>query len=476
MPAACRDFAEMAAIVMNTEHYRDLDRQHLWHPYSRHSAIRDTAFPVMVRGEGIYLFDSDGRRYLDAISSWWACNLGHSHPRLVKAIAHQAQRLQHSILGNLSHPGAIELAARLVQLFPDQATPERYAQASRRRRVFFSGDGASAVEAALKMAVQYWHNRGRPERRGFVSLGNAYHGDTLGAVSVGYVPEFHAPFQSLLFPVFRAPAPCCGTCVRGLKPDTCTQECVAPMADILSKHAAELAAVIVEPMCQGAAGMRIYAPACLAKMAALCRKYDILLIADEIAMGFGRTGRMFAFEHAGIDPDIVCLGKGLAGGYLPMSATIVREALYETFADQSVDHTFYHGHTFAGNPLAAAVALETLRIYEEDRIVEHAREAGERLQTALAPIRSLSGVLDVRGFGLLAAVELADEPGQSGPARAQRMAVWLLQQGILIRPLGPVVYLAPPLITPAPVLAQLARQLQEALVQSAACVQEERSS
>jgi len=176
---------------------------------------------------------------------------------------------------------------------------------------------------------------------------------------------------------------------------------------------------------------------------------------------------MFAFEHAGIDPDIVCLGKGLAGGYLPMSATIVREALYETFADEPADHTFYHGHTFAGNPVAAAVALETLKIYEEDRIVEHAREAGERFQTALAPIRGISGVRDVRGLGLLAAVELAESRGQSGPARAQRMAAWLLQQGILIRPLGSVVYLMPPLITPDSVLAQLACQVREALVQSA---------
>ncbi|MBU0716593.1 MAG: adenosylmethionine--8-amino-7-oxononanoate transaminase [Verrucomicrobia bacterium] len=442
---------------MNTENYRDLDRQHLWHPYSRHSAMRDTAFPVIVRGEGVYLFDSDGRRYLDAISSWWACNLGHSHPRLVKAMTSQAQCLQHSILGNLSHPGAIELAARLAELFPD-----------RRRRVFFSGDGASAVEAALKIAVQYWYNRGRPERRRFVSLGNAYHGDTLGAVSVGYVPEFHAPFQPLLFPVYRAEAPCCGTCAHNPPPSAvadCVQECVAPMADILEKNAAKIAAVIVEPICQGAAGMRIYAPACLAKMAALCRKHDVLLIADEIAMGFGRTGRMFAFEHAGIDPDIVCLGKGLAGGYLPMSATIVREALYETFTDQPADHTFYHGHTFAGNPVTAAVALETLRIYEEDRIVEHARKAGERLQEAMAPIRGLSGVRDVRGLGLLAVVELAESKGQSGPARARRMAAWLLQQGILIRPLGSVVYLMPPLITPDPVLDQLVGQVREALAQ-----------
>ncbi|MDD5678944.1 MAG: adenosylmethionine--8-amino-7-oxononanoate transaminase [Kiritimatiellae bacterium] len=441
---------------MNTDQYRSIDRQYLWHPYSRHSAIRDTAFPIIVRGEGIYLFDSDGRRYLDAISSWWACNLGHSHPRLGKAMIDQARRLQHSILGNLSHPGAIELAARLVELFP-----------SRRRRVFFSGDGASAVEAALKIAVQYWHNLGRPERCRFVSLENAYHGDTLGAVSVGYVPEFHAPFQPLLFPVYRAAAPCCGTCAQDLRPNTCAQECVSSMADILNKHAAEIAAVIVEPMCQGAAGMRIYAPACLEKMAALCREHDVLLIADEIAMGFGRTGRMFAFEHAGIDPDIVCLGKGLTGGYLPMSATIVREALYETFADSKADHTFYHGHTFAGNPVAAAVALEALLIYEEDRIVERARKAAERLQTAMAPIRGLNGVRDVRGLGLLAVVELAECNGQSGSERARRMAAWLLNQGVLIRPLGSVVYLMPPLITPVPVLEQLVRKVQEALAQSA---------
>ncbi|MFA5043651.1 MAG: adenosylmethionine--8-amino-7-oxononanoate transaminase [Kiritimatiellia bacterium] len=450
---------------MNTEQYRSLDRRHLWHPYSRHSAIQDTAFPVIVRGEGVYLFDSDGRRYLDAISSWWACNLGHSHPRLVKAMTAQAHCLQHSILGNLSHPGAIELAARLAELFPD-----------RRRRVFFAGDGAGAVEAALKIAVQYWHNRGRPERRRFVSLDSAYHGDTLGAVSVGCLPEFHAPFQSLLFPVFRAPTPCCGTCqatperyaqasARGRLPDTCAQECLADLAEILEKNASAIAAVIVESMCQGAAGMRIYAPACLAKMAALCREYDVLLIVDEIAMGFGRTGRMFAFEHAGIDPDIVCVGKGLAGGYLPMSATIVREAIYETFADSKADHTFYHGHTFAGNPVAAAVALETLRIYEQDRIVERAREAGERLQAALAPLRGLSGVRDVRGLGLLAAVELDENKGQSGPERAKRAAAWLLQQGVLIRPLGSVVYLMPPLITPAPVLEQLAGRVREAIIQ-----------
>ncbi|MBI2438929.1 MAG: adenosylmethionine--8-amino-7-oxononanoate transaminase [Lentisphaerae bacterium] len=440
---------------MNTDQYRSLSRQYLWHPYSRHSAIRDNEFLVIVRGEGIYLFDNDGRRYLDAISSWWACNLGHSHPRLIKALVQQAQRLQHSILGNLAHPGAIELAERLSQLFPDQ-----------RRRVFFSGDGASAVEAALKLAVQYWHNLGRPERRRFVALENAYHGDTLGAVAVGYVPEFHAPFRDLLFPVLRVEAPCCGVCARGLPSDTCQQVCLAQMAETLQEHASEIAAVIVEPLCQAAAGMRIYSGECLAKIAALCREHDVLLIDDEIAMGFGRTGVMFAFEHAEIDPDIVCLGKGLAGGYLPMSATVVREELYQTFADEPLDHTFYHGHTFAGNPLAAAVALETLRIYAEDRIVEYARQAGRQLLSAMAPVRDLNGVRDVRGLGLLVAVELAENKAREGASRAQRIAAWLLKQGILIRPLGPVVYLMPPLITPEAVLVQLAGQVRQAIAEN----------
>lgn len=435
-----------------SEKLRTVDRRYLWHPYSRHSAIQNGDFPVIVRAEGLYLFDHEGRRYLDAISSWWACNLGHSHPRLVKALLEQGKRLQHSILANLSHPGAILLAERLIQFFSDK-----------RRRVFFAGDGASAVEAALKMAVQYWHNRGRPERHSFVALENAYHGDTLGAVAVGYQAQFHAAFKPLLFPVLRAEAPCCGTCARGLAPDNCRQECLADLENIVAEHAAEIAAVVVEPLCQAAAGMRIYSADCLKKIAALCQQHDILLIADEIAVGFGRTGSMFAFQQAGIEPDIVCLGKGLAGGYLPMSATIVREKLYETFADKPTDHTFYHGHTFAGNPLAAAVALETLSVYEEDHVVEYARKAGQQLLDAMAPLRDFSGVRDVRGLGLLVAVELADKKGKPDAARAARIAAALLKQGILIRPLGAVLYLMPPLITPGAVLAELADQVRQAV-------------
>ncbi len=434
---------------MNTDAYRELDRRYLWHPYSRHSAMRDQAFPVIVRGEGVYLYDSDGRRYVDGISSWWACLLGHGHPRLLRALADQAARLQHSILGNLSHPPAIELAARLAALCPDS-----------RRRVFFSGDGASAVEAALKIAVQYWSNLGQPNRCRLVSLENAYHGDTLGAVSVGFLPAFHAPFARLCAPVLRAPAPRCAACPRGLRPADCGGACADGLELLLAARGGEVAAVIVESICQGAAGMRLYAPAFLRRAADACRACGALLIADEIAMGLGRTGRRLAFEHAGVDPDLVCVGKGLAGGYLPISATIVRESVYEAFDDGPRDGTFYHGHTFAGNPLAAAVALETLGVLEDERLVERSREVGERLRRALEPLRAVPGVRDVRGLGLLAAVEFDGEA--AGAARAARAARRLIEAGLLLRPLGPVLYIAPPLTIPEAVLDEAAAALRAA--------------
>ena len=313
----------------------------LWHPYTRFSTFESDPLPVIVRGEGIYLFDDQGHRYLDAISSWWACALGHGHPRIVAAIQKQAAELQHSILGNLSHPRAVELAAKLAGLMP---TPDRH--------VLFSSDGASAVEAALKISLQYWHNVGRPEKQRFAALEESYHGDTLGAVAVGYLDHFHKPFNSVVFPAFRASPQSDG---------------LAGVADMITKHADELAAVIVEPLCQGAAGMKMYPADYLRQLGELCRNQNMLLIVDEIATGFGRTGRMFAFEHAGIDPDIVCVGKALSGGYLPISAAIVKDDIYQTFSDKPADHTFYHGHTFCGNPIAAAAAMEALTLYEQER-------------------------------------------------------------------------------------------------------------
>ncbi len=438
-----------------TSHYWDLDRTSLWHPYTRHSALKGEPFPIITRGEGAYLFDSEQRRYIDAIASWWACNLGHSHPRLIEAITRQAKELQHSILGNLTHPRAIELADRLVRLFPD-----------RRRRVLFASDGASAVEAALRVAVQYRHNLGEHGKCRFVALEGGYHGDTIGAMSVGYLPSFHEPYRSMLFPVHQAEAPCCyAPCLYGKAPRACDTECFSSMERIVEEHAGELAGVIVEPLCQGAAGMRIYPAAYLTRLGELCRKHEILLIVDEIAMGFGRTGKMFAFEHAGIDPDIVCLGKSLSGGYLPISATVVREEIFEAFSDEPEDHTFYHGHTFAGNPIASAAAIECLEIYEDERIVERANRLGQILAGELQAFESIPGVTNVRSLGMVGAFDLADLPGgESGAGRAQRLRHTLTRRGILLRPLGSTVYLMPPLIVEEEVLREVVQAIKENIV------------
>jgi len=433
----------------------ELDRQSVWHPFTRHSAMEGDPFPVISRGKGVHLFDADGRRYVDAISSWWACNLGHSHPRLVEAIKRQAERLQHSILGNLSHANAAELAAEIAGLFPDEG-----------RRILFASDGACAVEAALRVAIQYWHNIGRPERRRFVALREGYHGDTLGAMSLGYMPSFHAAYEHVVSPVFHADAPCCAGCARGCEPATCDVDCFSSMHSIVDTHSAEIAAVVVEPLCQGAAGMRMYSPRYLQELRRLCDTHGILLILDEIAVGMGRTGRMFAFEHAGVVPDMVCLGKGLAGGYLPISVAVVGQKLHATFADTPVDHTLYHGHTFAGNPIATAAALECLRIYRDDGIVGRAQRMGRVLADEMQVFHDTPGTTNLRCLGMIGAVELLDRDGEAGVARAQRVRQALLAKGILLRPLGNVLYLMLPLVTPEDVLRQTVADFHEAIARA----------
>ncbi len=447
--------AAMSSESVDTGRYQAMDRQSVWHPYTKQSVIEAAPLPLITRGEGVYLFDSTGRRYLDAISSWWACNLGHNHPRIVEAIVRQTRELQHSILGNLSHPRAVEAASLLVDLFPDE------------RRVMFASDGSCAVEVALKVALQYWHNVGRPHKNKFVALDFAYHGDTLGAVSVGYLPQFHAAFKPVLFPVFQAPSPCCGACAFHESPGVCLEECFDTMRLIFREHAHELAAVIIEPMCQGAGGMRIHSSEYLKRLGALCAEHEVLLIADEIAVGFGRTGKMFAHQHGGIVPDIVCVGKSLSAGYLPISAAIVREGIFNTFRDRPEDHTFYHGHTFAGNPIAAAAAVETLRVYEEDRIVERAARLGEVLKREFLALAGIAGVGNVRTLGMIGVVELEEGEKRAGMAWAARIRDRLRENGVLLRPLGNVVYVMPPLVTPEPVLRELVGLLGEAMRETA---------
>lgn len=434
---------------MNSDDLRSRDRASIWHPYTRHSGLGQD-FPIIERGDGPYLYDIDGRQYFDAISSWWCCGLGHSHPGIVDAIQSQAQTLQHSILGNLSHHRAIELAERIAALFP-----------SRPRRVFYGSDGASAVEAALKIAVQYWDNAGHSERHRFVSLSGAYHGDTLGAVSVGFMETFHHSFAPVVFDTYTASQPCEGIHGYGLLEHSCDADCLGSIPSLIEEHAAELAAVIVEPLCQGAAGMVMYGPGYLTHLAECCARHDVLLIVDEIATGFGRTGRMFAHEHAGIDPDIICVGKALSGGALPISAAIVTDAIYASFSDEDRDRTFYHGHTFGGNPIACAAALAALDAYAE--LAPPA--AGESpwtgiehnaaiLAASLRDLLDLPGIKDARCLGMIAAVEFNSPPAQ--------MHAELLDHGILLRPLGNVIYLLPPLNVELGILEPVAVAFVEA--------------
>ncbi len=458
---------------MKTQSYSDRDRRNLWHPYTRFSQAG--ALPVIVRGEGPYLVDIDGRRYLDAISSWWACALGHGQPRVIEAIRRQAGELQHSILGNLTHPRAIELADRLARLVEgavrrgqgaaelDEDYPET-PEPTDAWRVLFASDGASAVEAALKIAVQYWFNQGQTEKRLFAALRLGYHGDTLAAMSAGFVPSFHAPFAGVVFPVLQAASPCCGTCAWGLTPEFCGSACLEELRLVLRSHAHELAALIVEPLCMAAGGMRIYAPECLRQMAKICADNRVLLIVDEVAMGFGRTGRMFAFQHAGIRPDIICLGKALSAGYLPISATLARREIADTFSDLPVDRTLCHSHTFSGNPIAAAAALATLDLFRDERVVAQAVAGGALLVAELAPLAERAGVRNVRTLGMIAAVELDPAPDAAAEsARAARLRERLRADGALVRPLGPVLYVMPPLTAPPEALRALAQSLVRAV-------------
>lgn len=421
--------------MKDTRALRDRDRRFVWHPYTRRSSL-DGEFPVIESGEGVYLRDTDGRRYFDAVSSWWACNLGHGHPKVAEAISKQSRVLQHSILGNMSHPCAIELAEGIAGLFPRGG-----------RHVLFGSDGSSAVEAALKVAVQYRHNRGESGREVFVSFEDAYHGDTIGSVSLGFLEGFHRPFRSLVFRVFRVESPCCRVCRHGKQEATCGLECFASMEKTVRENSAGITGVVVESLCQGAAGMRIYSPKYLERLAMLCRETGILLIADEIAMGMGRTGKMFAFDHARIDPDITCMGKGLSAGSLPISATVVKDSIYDSFSDSAgPDRTFFHGHTFAGNPIAAAAAVATLDVYRSDGIVEMAAVLGERMARSFNTMEGMSCVRTVRHAGAVAAIEL-DDGGGTGVALAGRVRERLMSDGILVRPLGNVVYMMPPLVT-----------------------------
>jgi adenosylmethionine-8-amino-7-oxononanoate aminotransferase len=427
---------------LSLEQLRALDRAHLWHPFTPMADWAASDPLVIERGEGVYLFDTEGNRYLDGVSSLW-CNVhGHHHPTLDAALRAQLDRVAHSTLLGVTHPPAIELAARLVELAPEGLT-----------RVFFSDDGATAVEVALKMAFQYWRQKPDPEpgRNLFLALGGAYHGDTLGDASVGGVELFHAMFRPLLFPTLRAPIPHCYRCPLGLERPGCAMACLGEVDRLLTEHPGEVAAVILEPLVQGAAGMIVHPEGYLKGLRDLTRAHGTLLIADEVAVGFGRTGSLFACGREGITPDFLCLAKGLTGGYLPLAATLTTEAISSAFhGTASEGKTFFHGHTFAGNPLGSAVALANLRVFDEERTLENLPPKVDRLAERLARLAGWSNVGEVRQMGLIAGIELVADKATKEPfpwshqvgARVCRDA---RSSGLLLRPLGDVIVIMPPL-------------------------------
>jgi adenosylmethionine---8-amino-7-oxononanoate aminotransferase len=421
---------------------RDWDHAHLWHPFTP-LADWEASDPLIIeRAEGVYLYDVHGRRYLDGVSSLW-CNVhGHRHPALDAAVRSQLDKVAHSTLLGASHPPAIELARRLVERAPEGLT-----------RVFFSDDGATAVEVALKMAFQYWRQKPDPEprRTRFLALGNAYHGDTLGDVSVGGVERFHAMFGPLLFPALRAPSPHCYRCPLGLERPSCATACLDEVARIMEAHRGEVAAVVVEPLVQGAAGMIVHPEGYLRGLRAISREHGALLIADEVAVGFGRTGSLFACEREGVTPDFLCLAKGLTGGYLPLAATLTTEEVYSAFYGTAAEgKTFYHGHTYGGNPLGAAVALASLQVFDDEETLARLAPKVARLSERLAEFSERPHVGDVRQVGLIAGVELVADKATKTPYAwteqvGARVCARARDLGVLSRPLGDVLVIMPPL-------------------------------
>ncbi len=415
-----------------------LDLRHLWHPFTPASIWEEMPLLVIERGDGNYLVDSDGNRYFDGISSLWTNVHGHNHPRINAAIRNQLDKIAHTTLLGLSSGPSIQLAASLANMTPGDLN-----------RVFFSDSGSTAVEIALKQSFQYWALTGKPEKSSFAHLQYAYHGDTIGAVSVGGIDIFHATFGPMLFKTYELPSPHPYRHPKGSDPTVVLDHCLHVAENVLEQQAATLAAVIVEPLVQGAAGILVHPPGYLSALAALCRQYHVHLIVDEVATGFGRTGAMFACEHESVTPDFLCLAKGITGGYLPLAATLSTESIYDAFRGS----TFFHGHTYTGNALACAAALANLDIFRDDQVITNLAPAIKALEDALVPLAQHQAVGDVRHRGLMVGIELCQTNGEPLPP-TDRIGAKVCQQAraynVILRPLGDVIVLMPPLSsTPA---------------------------
>ncbi len=417
------------------------DLAHVWHPCTQMKDHEDLPLVPIRRGQGIWLEDFAGKRYLDAISSWWVNLFGHANPRINAAVREQLEQLEHVILAGFTHEPVIDLSEQLTAVAPRGLT-----------RCFYADNGSSAVEVAVKMSFHYWRNVGRPEKRRFITLTGSYHGETLGALAVGNVELYKSIYQPLLMDVITVPSPDCFDREAGESWAEHSRRKFTHMQAALERHADQAAAVIIEPLVQCAAGMRMYDPVYLQLLREACDRHEVHLIADEIAVGFGRTGTMFACEQAGIRPDLMCLSKGLTGGYLPLSVVLATEPIYVAFYDEYTRlKAFLHSHSYTGNALACAAARATLRIFAEDSVIERNRVLAAHLGARVRTLADHPHVAEVRQHGMIAAIELVRDKARREPYPWQErrgLAVYRhgLERGVLLRPIGNVIYFMPPYV------------------------------
>ena len=445
-------------------HWRQRDLEVLWHPCTQMREHHTELLPLVpiARGEGTWLIDFEGRRYLDAVSSWWTNLFGHAEPRIGAAIAQQAQQLEQVILAGFSHAPAIELAEALLRLAPRAEGTAPFS------KVFYADNGSAGIEVALKMSFHSHRNRGDEKRRRFVALSNSYHGETLGALAVSDIPLYRRVYAPLLISPIFTPSPDAWDALPGESPRDCAERAAQALEALFEREGNTISALIVEPLVQCAGGMRMHDPHYLRRARELCTRHGVHLIADEIAVGFGRSGTLFACEQAGIAPDLMCVSKGLTGGFLPLAAVLAPQHIYEAFLDDSRERAFLHSHSYTGNPLACAAARATLGIFESEPVLERNRATAARMAALAAPLAEHPNVAEVRQTGMILALELVADKATRAPLpstqraglRAYRHAI---ERGVLLRPLGDVLYWMPPYCIDDEGLALLAEVTRSAL-------------
>lgn len=428
--------------MQTTDNWVEKDLKYIWHPCSQMKDY-ETLKPIVIeKGKGIYIYDTNGNRYVDVISSWWCNLLGHCHPKINAAVKKQIDELEHVIFANFSHKPAITLCEKLSEVLPDGLC-----------KFNFSDNGSSSIECAMKMSFQYHYQSGNPQKKRFMALTGAYHGETIGALSIGGVDLYSQIYKPVLLDVIRIDGPDCYRCPYGMKCENCNAECFEKAEKAFAQYGNETCAMVVEPLLQGSAGMKIYPPVYLKKLRQICDRYNVHLIADEIATGYGRTGKMFACNHAGISPDIMCLSKGLTGGYMPMALAVTTQKIYDAFyADYNEGKAFMHSHTYSGNPLACSTAIAVLDILKEENIIKKANENAIYFNKIIKEkFSSHKNVGDIRSIGLINAIELVKNKSTKeafDPKLRTGYQIYkkALKKGVLLRPLGDVIYFNPPLI------------------------------